>query len=158
MFKAEDAMTKEVITASPDMTIDGAIQLLLDHAISGAPVVDERGCLVGIVSEYQLLEVAYDPALRDRRVRDVMTKTPITVAPSAWLPEVVTLLVIHRIRRLPVVENGRMLGIIARRDVLRHLAENKASLGTLFDELNQWRRENSVSYGGELAFGGGPSS
>ena len=60
-------------------TIDQTIQLLLDRQISGAPVVDDSGCLVGIVSEYQLLEVAYDLALCDRPVRDVMTKTPITV-------------------------------------------------------------------------------
>jgi CBS domain-containing protein len=153
MFQAQDAMTEKVIMASPDATIDQAIQLLLDHQISGAPVVDDNGCLVGIVSEYRLLEVAYDPALNDRRVRDIMTKTLITVAPSTWLPEVVTLFVMHRIRRLPVVQNGRLLGIIARRDVLRYVAENRASVGTLFNELNDWRR-NFTSHGDELAFVG----
>ena len=151
MFTAQDAMTKEVITVAPDATVEETISLLLDHQISGMPVVDDDGYLVGIVSEYQLLEVTYDPEMRDRRVKDFMTKSPITVGPSTWLPEVATLFVIHRIRRLPVVEDGRMLGIIARRDVLRYLAENRGSLDSLFDELNTWRRDNVAKEGHGLA-------
>jgi CBS domain-containing protein len=79
MFKAQDAMTRKVITISPDATVEEVIRLLLDHQISGAPVVDADGRLVGIVSEFQLLEVTYDPKLRGRMVRDFMTKSPITV-------------------------------------------------------------------------------
>ena len=113
MFKAQDAMTRQVITISPDATVEEAIHLLLDHQISSAPVVDADGRLVGIVSEYQLLEVTYDPRLRGRMVRDLMTKDVVAVSQMRRLAEVVTLFVVHRIRRLPVVQNGRMLGIIS---------------------------------------------
>jgi CBS domain-containing protein len=132
MFTAQDAMSQKVIAISPDATLEQAIRLLIDHHISGAPVVDGDGKLVGIVSEYQLLEVTYDPTLRGRTVSDFMTKAPIAVPPSASLAEVVTLFVLHRIRRMPVVDNGQLVGIIARRDVLRCMAENRFS----FYELN----------------------
>src|SRR2546425_446553 len=121
MYTAQDAMTKDVVTVSPEATVEETIRLLIDHRISGAPVLDNEGTLIGIVTEFQLLEVTYDPRLRGRRVKDFMTKAPITVAPFALLSEVVNLFVLHRIRRLPVVENKRLVGIIARRDVLRCL-------------------------------------
>ena len=126
MFKAQDAMATQVVTLSPDATVEAAIRLLIDRHISGAPVVDAEGRVSGIVSEFQLLEVTYEPRLRDRRVKDFMTKSPITVAPFALLTEVVNLFIVHRIRRLPVVEDNRLVGIISRRDVLRCLIENSA--------------------------------
>jgi CBS domain-containing protein len=125
VFKAKDAMRTGVISLSPDATIEAAIDLLLSHNISGAPVVDEAGQVVGIISEYQLLAVTFDAATTDCKVRDFMTRQVISVGPETLLAEVATLFVLHRIRRLPVVENGRMVGIIARRDVLRYLVEHR---------------------------------
>ena len=130
MFKAQDAMRGKVVTVTPDATVEETIHLLIDRNISGAPVVDGAGQLVGIISEYQLLEVTYDAALAGRHVRDFMTKDVISVRPDTPLGEVVTLFVVHRIRRLPVVQNGRMLGIISRRDVLRYLVQQDATLAT----------------------------
>jgi CBS domain-containing protein len=63
-----------------------------------------------------------------------MTKSPITVAPGTPLAEVVTLFVLHRIRRMPVVDEGRLVGIIARRDVLRCMIENRFSFCELSTE------------------------
>src|SRR5205814_6777949 len=103
---------------SPAATIDEAIRLLIDRSISGAPVVDQDGSLVGIISEYQLLEVTYDPTLRRCRVQDFMTKSVIVVGPDALLEEVVTLFVLHRVRRLTVYDNGKYVGVISHRDVL----------------------------------------
>src|SRR5262245_23560323 len=91
MFKAKDAMRTQVVTLSPDATIEQAIQVLVGRGISGAPVVDEAGQLVGILSEYQLLAVTYDATLIDGRVADLMTKKVVSVRPSASLGEVVKL-------------------------------------------------------------------
>jgi CBS domain-containing protein len=121
-------MRSKVVTISPEATIAEVIHLLLHRKISGAPVVNDAGELVGIISEYQLLEVTYDAALAGHHVRSFMTTKVISVGPDTPLAEVVTLFVLHRIRRLPVVENGRLVGIISRRDVLRHMAGQSAKL------------------------------
>ena len=96
-----------------------AIRGLLKHHVSGAPIVDEQGCLVGIVSEFQLLEAIYRPEVKQEQVRDLMTKDVITVTEDAGLSEVANLLLLHRIRRVPVVRDDKMVGIITRRDLLQ---------------------------------------
>src|SRR5207237_4669645 len=88
MFKAKDAMRAEVVTIFPSATLEDAIRLLLNHKISGAPVVDQDGTLVGIISEHRLLQVIRDPALRERRISGFMTKSVIDVGPDTLLAEV----------------------------------------------------------------------
>src|SRR4029078_5550170 len=123
MYRARDVMTTDVTTVSPKATVKEAIRTLVANGISGAPVVAEDGALVGIVSEYQLLEVIYDPDTKGLLVEDVMTKSVFSVDESAFLPEVAGLFIVHRIRRVPVLQDGRLVGLITRRDLLNYSLE-----------------------------------
>jgi CBS domain-containing protein len=140
MYQAKDAMTTDMVTVSPDSTIEEAMRLLIDERISGAPVVDQHGKLIGIISEYQLLEVVYDPELKAQHVSDFMTRNVITVDADALLASVANMFVLHRIRRLPVVQNGQLVGVVARRDLLKYIMESGAPIQNFFDELRSFTK------------------
>jgi CBS domain-containing protein len=121
MRRARDVMNTSLVAICTDATVEDAIQCLLEHRVTGAPVVDEEGCLVGIVSEFQLLEAIYRPEVKQEHVCDLMTKQVITVTEDAPLSEVANKLLLHRIRRAPVVRGNTVVGIVSRRDLLRHV-------------------------------------
>ena len=119
MARASDVMSSNVITVPQNATVEEAIRILLDHRISGAPVVDDEGNLVGIISEFRLLEVVYDPQVKYERVKDITTQEVLTVYEDTVLTEIASMFIVHRIRRLPVVRGKRLVGLIARSDLLR---------------------------------------
>lgn len=121
---ASDVMTRELVTLQPETTAEEAIQILLKHKISGAPVVDPNGQLVGIVSEYQLLAVIYDDGFKSQPVKDLMTREVLTVEESTYLTAIANLFIVHRIRRLPVLNDGQLVGQISRRDIIRYAVEH----------------------------------
>ena len=123
MYQVKDAMNRNVISICPEATVEEAIHLLLDHSISGAPVIDDEGELCGIVTQFQLLEVMYDPNVKNTRIRDCMTRGVFTIDEDALLGKAANLLVIHRIRRIPVVKGRRVVGIISRRDLLQYFVD-----------------------------------
>jgi len=135
MRRARDVMIADLLAIRVDATVEEAIRSLLDHRVSGAPIVDEQGCLVGIISEFQLLEAIYRPEVKREQVRDLMTKDVITVSEDAALSEVANLLLLHRIRRVPVVRAGRLVGIVTRRDLLRCTLEADDTPDELADEV-----------------------
>lgn len=118
MLSAKDIMTTDVVTIGQNATVQEAIELLLEKHISGLPVVDAHGKLVGIVTEFALLVIAYDESIRQEKVLKHMSTELITIGPDQPVSKVVDLCLTHRVRRLPVVDEGRLLGLIARRDVL----------------------------------------
>jgi CBS domain-containing protein len=114
---ALDVMTPDPVTFSPDTSVHAAAQSLAEHRISGAPVVDTDGSIVGIVSEYDLI------ARTGAAVRDVMTRGVISVPDTAPLDRVRALLVTQRLKRVPVVNNkSQLVGLISRADLVRELA------------------------------------
>lgn len=119
MTSASVVMIVEVVTVAASDSAEDAVRILLQHEISGAPVLDDSGQLVGVISEYQLLAVLYDQQLKGVSVRDLMTSEVMSVCEETPLTEVADLLIAHRIRRLPVVRRGRLVGLISRRDLLR---------------------------------------
>ncbi|HYH38149.1 MAG TPA: CBS domain-containing protein [Azospirillum sp.] len=144
-MKALDLMTPQVITISPDATIADAARTMLENRISGLPVVNAAGQVVGIISEGDLLhrvELGTErhrswwlgivsggtlPAedfikSHARKVADVMTAHVVSVDESASPEEVVRLMETRRIKRVPVVRNGVLVGIISRANLLRALA------------------------------------
>ena len=139
-------MTPRVIAISPDASIADAAKLMLENKISGLPVIDATRHVVGIVSEHDLLRpregdkgklgshwlqlmierarlVEESARFQDRRINDVMTPSPITVAPNSSLGEACRIIEERGVKRLPVVENGKLVGIIARADLVRALAK-----------------------------------
>jgi CBS domain-containing protein len=125
MLTARDIMTEGVITVRPSCTIQEAIELLLAERISGLPVIDDRDRLVGIVTEFALLAVAYDESIMQDAVSQHMTTDLLTIEASDPIRKVADLCVVHRVRRVPVMENNRLVGLISRCDVLRSIYEAK---------------------------------
>jgi len=146
-MKAADVMTRRLITIDPDKSVAEAANLMIEHRISGLPVVDAQGLLVGLISEGDLLhrsEMGTDQPQRrswwlrlisgpaaaaedyvkshSHRVEDVMTRSVLTIGPDTELKDIVQLLERHRIKRAPVVDQGRLVGIVSRGNLLQALA------------------------------------
>lgn len=143
MYQASDVMTTNVTTIAPDATVDEAIGVLLENQISGLPVVDARGMLVGMISEFQLLETVFDPQIRNESVRGFMTRDVIAVDDGALLADVASLFIMHRIRRVPVLRDGQLVGLITRRDLLRYVAKAGDQIDTFLNEVRRFATERS---------------
>ena len=147
MLTAKDIMTKSVIAVSPDMEIVQAAKILLENRINGAPVVDETGKLVGILCQSDLIaqqkklpipsfftfldglitlnsmkhiekEVQKIAAIT---VAQAMTPDPVTVRPDTDIEAVAALMVDQNFHTIPVVEEGELLGIVGKEDILKTL-------------------------------------
>lgn len=148
-MKAAEIMVKDVVTTGPEASVQELATLMLERRISGLPVVDGSGRLLGIVSEGDLIRrpeidtdrvklgwlrllLSDEARARDfvkshgRKAREVMTQPAISVAADAPLAEVVRLMARHRIKRLPVVDKGRLVGLVTRTDLLRAVAARQA--------------------------------
>jgi CBS domain-containing protein len=144
-MNAADVMIHDVIAVSPDDDVSVAVKLLSEHDISALPVVDEDGKLVGMLSEADLLHraeigtekrhpwwlEAVMPASKladefakshGRRVEEVMTTDLVTATEDASLAEIATLLERHRIKRLPIVDDGNLVGMVSRSNLIQALA------------------------------------
>lgn len=130
MITAEQIMTPGVVTVRPEATIREAIETLLTRRISGLPVVDGDGTLVGILTEYGLLAMAYDQEVTHQTVAQHMTTEVISADASTPVNGVADLFIVHRVRRLPVIKQGKLIGLISRVDVLRALYEAEAPVCT----------------------------
>ncbi len=128
MLTAGAIMTPTLITVRPKASIQEAIDLLLGEQISGLPVLDDEGQLVGVITEFALLAIAYDRRVKNHTVSQHMTREVITVDVDDPVSRVADLCIVHRVRRVLVTEGGRVVGVIARRDVLRALVENPAAI------------------------------
>jgi len=147
---AFDVMTKDVVTVGPEAKVEDVAALLTERRISGVPVVNGSGAVVGIVSEGDLVHrVLGDHEARrswwltllddgrgsareyrrahGRTAADVMSRTVISVSPYANAVDVARLLELHGIKRVPVIKDGKLVGIISRADVVEALAAHKAA-------------------------------
>lgn len=150
---ASDIMTRRVLTLSPEHSVRHAARLMLDNRISGLPVCNDEGELVSILSEGDLLHrcelgsaTLKDTGYRSRqdaesyikahswRVGDVMTKEPVTVDAEASVDQIAALMVTHAIKRLPVVQWGRFVGIVSRRDILEVVVSSRPARFATGDE------------------------
>jgi CBS domain-containing protein len=146
-MNAADIMAQPVVGVTPEATVAEAARLMLDYRISGLPVLDRGGALVGIISEGDLLRRAETGTMRRRprwlevfsapsrlakdyaeahagKVADAMTNAVVTIGPDAPLREIVDVMERRRVKRLPVVEAGRVVGIVTRADLVRAFVEN----------------------------------
>ncbi|MGY1616205.1 HPP family protein [Geodermatophilus sp. SYSU D00691] len=133
-MQARDVMTREVVMVGPDTSAKYAAEVMAERGFAALPVVDEDDLLVGIVAEADVLRdrMPSDPRLHARRdadeaappsllVRGVMTPRVRTVDAGDDLADIARLFVDDRLRSVPVLEHGRLVGIVSRRDLLRTL-------------------------------------
>ncbi|MEM5365841.1 CBS domain-containing protein [Paraburkholderia azotifigens] len=149
-MRAIDVMTTSVVFAHPHMTVREAAQILVEKNVSGMPVVDDKGELLGMITEGDLLhraEIGTGAGKRawwleflastrelaseyvrehSHRVSDLMTKDVVVVDEDTPVADIAELLERHRIKRVPVVKNGRVTGLVSRANLIRALA----SIGT----------------------------
>jgi CBS domain-containing protein len=137
MYQVKDVMHTNVVSIRPEATIETAIQILLEHNISGAPVIDNNGALCGVISQYQLLEVMYDPDVSHSRVGDFMTRKVLTIEEDALLGTAANMFVMHRIRRIPVMRGTAVVGVISRSDLLRYFVKSGQKLESFFSTLRK---------------------
>lgn len=113
-----------LVTFSPDQTIQEVIDIIINKGISGAPVLDKDRKLVGIISEKDCLRIIVDQAYHnlptsDRKVSDYMTAKVKTLSPNSDVVEAANEFLNSPIRRLPIVEDGKLIGQVSRRDILK---------------------------------------
>ena len=118
---AADIMTRPVVTVAPEALVIDAIQLLLRHHLSGLPVVRDGDRLVGIITEHDIMNLALSGNAADTRVEEAMTAPVVSLPPEADLGTLIDCLSSRRLRRVPIVRDGRVIGIVSRRDVLREM-------------------------------------
>jgi CBS domain-containing protein len=119
--RASDIMTSPVITAKKDMKVTDIINLLLRWNISSVPVVDEQGGLMGMVTEYDVLDFALDGHAAEATASEAMSTTVVSFPPEANLEELINCSVSKRIHRMPIVKDGKVVGMVSRRDILREM-------------------------------------
>jgi CBS domain-containing protein len=122
-FKAKDIMTRQIVTVREDASVDDVCELLLRYRISGVPVVNNQGDLAGIVTEYDLLSLLSATDHEHRSVSEVLSKEVVTVDEDEPLTDVADRFLDKGLRRLPVVKNGRLTGVISRRDLVRFIRD-----------------------------------
>ena len=144
-MNAADVMTTKVITVTPESSVGDAAKLMLQYRISGLPVVDRKGELVGIVTEGDFLrrgetgterrrprwlEFILGPGRLSseyvqaygRKIADVMTSNPVSITEDVSLENVVDTLERHRVKRLPVMRDGKLVGIVSRANLVQAFA------------------------------------
>jgi CBS domain-containing protein len=180
-MKVEQVMSPEVVTVAPETSLKDVAELLVRHRIAGVPVCDADGRVIGVVSEAdvlwkelglragprsildRILELAYEEEERAAATTagEAMTSPAITVTPGAAVARAAELMIEHRVNRLPVVADGRLVGIVARADLVRAFIrsdeeiEREISDDVLLHTL--WVDPDSVSlvvFGGKVSIAG----
>jgi CBS domain-containing protein len=144
-MRAIDVMVRDVVTVHPDTDVADAVKLLSEHDVSALPVVDEPGNLIGILSEVDLIRRVEIGTERRRpwwqevvtgastlaeefakshgkKVREIMTSGAVSVSEDTPLSEIATLFERKRIKRVPVVKDGKLVGIVSRSNLIQALA------------------------------------
>jgi len=150
-MRATDVMSTPVVAAGPRITVQQVARMMINHRVSGIPIIEEDGQLIGIITEGDLLRRVEAGTERQRsrrsewflpnsrlaadyvksharRVADIMTRDVVTVDESATLGEIADLMEQHRIKRVPVRHDRKLVGIVSRSDLLRVLPSGAASV------------------------------
>jgi CBS domain-containing protein len=149
MFTAQDIMTKEVITVTPDLSVKELAALLVQHRIGGAPVVDVDGTLLGVVTESDLIDQSKNvhiptvisildsvillenpwkmdqeiKKMAGRTVRDICASELVTVTAETPLSDIATIMSEKKVHTLPVLADGVLVGVIGKTDLIRAISQ-----------------------------------
>lgn len=123
-MKARDVMNRRVTAATPRAIGRDLVLQLLSGMYSGLPVVDAKGKVIGVVTEFDLLKAVQEGRdLQTVKAEEIMSKTPVCVEEDDPVEEVIAKMTANHIIRVPVVREGKLVGVIARADLLSHLVE-----------------------------------
>jgi CBS domain-containing protein len=156
-LRVADVMTRGPVTIAPDAPVGAAITVMREREVRHLPVVDERGRLVGVITDRDLRSALVTPAVAEHlsgaaqrrlrrygraveelRVRDIMTWDAVTIEPDAPVAQAAALMFEGRFGCLPVVAAGRLEGIVTERDVLKVLAKTLASVRGVDPDTFLW--------------------
>jgi CBS domain-containing protein len=115
-MNAKDIMTRDIITVNPTMSVKTLAMTLIKNQISGAPVAGKDGKIVGVVSEADIV------AKKGKDVKAIMSKKVISVSEDTTVEEIAQLMTTHAIKRLPVMNGGKLMGIVSRADIVSAIA------------------------------------
>ena len=118
-MNAKDIMTRDIISVSPTMSVKNLALSLIKNQIRGAPVADKNGKIVGVVSEADLI------AKNGKDVKSIMSKNIISVSEETSVEEIARLMTAHAIKRMPVMKEGAMVGIVSRADIVSAIAQGQ---------------------------------
>lgn len=127
-----DYMSRKLVTFSPDQSMFDVVDIMLKNKISGAPVVDEHGQLCGVISEGDCLKEVVKGQYNNMpnlagKARDHMSANVITIAPDTNIFDAANMFLTKRIRRFPVVENGKLVGQISQKDIMRAVLKMRSA-------------------------------
>jgi CBS domain-containing protein len=173
-MKARDIMGTTVVTVAPEASVREVANILFQNRISALPVVDEYGKLVGIISEGDLvrraeldtdyrrswwLEIFARKSKEDlaiefvkshaRKVKDVMTRRVITAKPATSLRDIAAMLEKNRIKRIPIVANGRVVGIVSRANIIQGLASLRKDIESSTMSASTIRKKVMLQFNSE---------
>ena len=129
MLKAKQLMNTSVITIGKDEDVCEAMRMMAHNNVTGLPVVDDNGTLLGIITEKDVLVLlcnSLDDTPLDQavgKVGDFMTRNVVCFEPDDNLSDIAECLSLNNFRRVPILDDGKLVGIISRRDVIRHLRD-----------------------------------
>ena len=148
-MRVRDIMTTEIVAVRPEASVNDIARLMCEHNVSGVPVVDEAGKIVGVITELDMivrntrLELPafiqildgrimletpghYEKRLRHMlgtRAEDIMTREVVSIGPDAEVEDVATLMVKRRVNPVPIIENDTLVGIVSRSDIIRMMSQ-----------------------------------
>jgi CBS domain-containing protein len=127
MFKAKDIMSKDVITVTIDTPIYEAMRILAVKGISGLPVIDDKMNLAGIISEKDMLHILVDGDIQTKQtVSDYMNRKVASFGPDDDVLDICDFFIKSTFRRVPIVADGKLAGIISRHDIIKLILRLRA--------------------------------
>ena len=122
----KEIMERDVITLSVEDSIEAAVELMFEKKVGGCPIVDREGVVVGIITERDILEYLARDKKIDGVAEDFMTKKVVTLRPKDTIETAMKTMISRRFRRLPVIEDGILLGLITAREILAYFGRGEA--------------------------------
>lgn len=130
-MQAKDIMTRNIISMKPKTTVIEAIDILINNRISGAPVLDDQGGLLGVISERDLMmpfEFLSNREQTGASIEKLMARNVVVFSEDTPVEEVMKSLIVNNIKRAPIVKDHKVVGIVSRRDILKFIKKQQNSL------------------------------
>ena len=123
MFDAQAIMTTDVITVGTKTPVYDAVEMLLESGVTGLPVVADDMTLVGVITEKDLLTLMSGPTDESATVEEFMTRDVVSFETDADLIEICECLIQSNFRRIPIVSQGKLVGVVSRKDIIKYILE-----------------------------------